>query len=260
MASVEADGNQVYPWARTLSTITAAFTAIVQFGSMIVAAYYLEQAADKRVEEIESIPIDEEVKEADEKAENLKNCYRDVTQWAALPWFAKWYLRISLACIVTSSYMVQLFSSRCFTPYSLTDSIDENLNGNAANLFLPLGWVAVILFVLSGLFLILFQRRGHVSYEKIKNIFCFLEKICLKPFPSFIIANLQQKARMLANETTVAVLNDELGSSRRRSSLNNSLSDPRQQHLDVVEQYSDESLTDRPDVILNRSRSFSSRF
>ena len=168
MASVEADGNPVYPWARTLSTITASFTAIVQFGSMIVAAYYLEQAADKRIEEIEGIPIDEEVKEADEKAENLKNCYRDVTQWGALPWFAKWYIRISLTCIVTSSYMVQLFSSQCFLSYSLTDSIDENLNGNAANLFLPLGWAAVILFMLSCLFLILFQQRGNVSYDKNK--------------------------------------------------------------------------------------------
>eukprot|EP00804_Cyclotella_cryptica_P010313 CCRYP_012242-RA/>CCRYP_012242-RA protein AED:0.10 eAED:0.10 QI:0/0.84/0.75/1/0.73/0.55/20/4684/1413 len=221
MASMEADGNPVYPWARTLSTITASFTAIVQFGSMIVAAYYLERAADKRVDEIESIPIDEEVKEADEKAEHLKNCYREVTQWVALPWFAKWYLRISLGCIVTSSYMVQLFSSLCFTPYSLTDSIDENLNGNAANLFLPLGWVAVSLFMLSCVFLILFQRRGH------------------------------RKARMLANGATVAVLNDELASSRRRSSLNSS-SDPRLQRLDV-EQYSNESSIDPTDVVLSRS-------
>jgi hypothetical protein len=144
---------------------------------MIIAAYYLEQAADKRVSEIESIPIDEEVREADEKAENLKSCYRNVTQWSSLPWFAKWYLRISLACIVTCSYMVQLFSSHCFTPFSLTDSIDDKLNGNAANLFLPLGWVAVILFMLSCLFLFLFQLRGRVSNDEAYAIFRFRESV-----------------------------------------------------------------------------------
>ena len=81
----------------------------------------------------------------------------------------------------------------------------------------------------------------------------------LEPLSSFMLVNLQQKARELANGTTVAVLNDEFGLSRRRSSVN-SLSDPRLQCVDVVEQYSYESSTDPPEAMLNRSRSFSSRF
>ena len=51
---------------------------------MIVAAYYLEQAADKRVDELESIPIDEDVKQADEDRKGLIKCYQDATRWSTL--------------------------------------------------------------------------------------------------------------------------------------------------------------------------------
>lgn len=163
MASIEFKGNPVYPWARTLSTISAAFTAMVQFGAMILAAYYLEQAAEKRVDELDQIPIDEDVKEADDKRAIIAKCYKDVTKWSSLPWIDKLHLRLSLGTIITSSYMVQIFSDRCFKTHSLTDSVEENLNGNAANLFLPLGWVAVSLFMMSCIFLYIFQRRCNVS-------------------------------------------------------------------------------------------------
>lgn len=163
MASLETDtGNPEFPWAGTVSTITASLTAVVQFGSMIVAAYYLEQTAGKRAAEVEATPDDREVKEADDKAAHIKHCYRDVTQWDVVPTSAKLLLQTSLACIITASYMVQLFSSLCFTPHSLTDSIDENLDGKVSNLFLPLGWVAVGLFCISIILIYLFESWGEV--------------------------------------------------------------------------------------------------
>lgn len=166
MASLETDtGNPEFPWAGTVSTITAAATAIVQFGSMIVAAYYLEQTAGKRARDIEAIPDDREVKEADDKAAHLRRCYTDVTQWEVIPCSAKLLIQFSLASIITSSYMVQLFSSLCFTPHSLTDSIDENLDGKVSNLFLPLGWVAVGLFCISIILIYLFESWGEVSVQ-----------------------------------------------------------------------------------------------
>ncbi len=46
MASLKDEsGNPEFSLAGTVSTITASLTALVQFGSMIVAAYYLEQTA-----------------------------------------------------------------------------------------------------------------------------------------------------------------------------------------------------------------------
>lgn len=168
MASLITDfGNPQFPWASTVSTITASATASLQFGSMLVAAYYLEQAADKRGDEVEAIEDDQEVKEADEKDEHMRKCYKIVTHWNALPLLPKSILICSLASITASCYFVQLFTSMCFVDHTLTDSIDENLEGNVANLFLPLGWVAVGLFIGSMTLLGMFISWGKVSAIKL---------------------------------------------------------------------------------------------
>lgn len=109
MASLQTEaGNPVFQWAGTLSTITASVTAVVQFASMIVAAYYLEQASDRYASEIAAIDDDIEVKEADAKEEHVRKCYKNVTQWNAMPVWPKLILSCSLASIITSCYMVRV--------------------------------------------------------------------------------------------------------------------------------------------------------
>ncbi len=215
MASLEKEsGNPEFPWAGTVSAITASFTAIVQFGSMVVAAYYLEQTADKRAEEVETIDDDIEVKEADDRAEHLQKCYLVVTEWSRMPTGAKMLVRISLACIIVSSYMVQIFASRCFVPHSLTDTIDGNLEGNATNLFLPLGWVAIILFLVSCVFLYIFQVWGKVS--PIPSL--ILKLYCVSVVESQVIIILRQKqAKILASSTNSQMPSTNQGLQRRRS-------------------------------------------
>ncbi|GFH51182.1 hypothetical protein CTEN210_07657 [Chaetoceros tenuissimus] len=155
MASVN-DG-QDYPWAGTLAAIFAAITGVVQFGSMVVAAYYLEQTVSTRGEELEAIPIDEEVREADEKDEAISNAYNQVTEWSLLPLWSKFVLGSSLATMITSCYLVQLFADKCFTEYQLTYTIDEHLDGDWKNLVKPLGIVANILLLVSCLLLYIFR-------------------------------------------------------------------------------------------------------
>ncbi|KAL3768770.1 hypothetical protein ACHAWU_006871 [Discostella pseudostelligera] len=168
MASLVTDtGNPVFDWAGTLSTITASVTAVVQFASMIVAAYYLEQASDKYASEISAIDDDIEVKEADARDEHVRECYKKVTQWNALPMAPKLLLSCSLASITASCYMVQLFDDLCFVEHTLTDSIEENLGGNVGNLFLPLGWAAVGLFVGSIVLLYMFTSWGKNEAKKL---------------------------------------------------------------------------------------------
>lgn len=149
MASLTDRGTPLFPWAGVAATIFAALTAIVQFGSMIVAAFFLEQTASLRQDEIAAIPIDEEVKEAEDKAENGRKVYSDVTQWDVVPRLAKLTIAMSLVSMVSCCYMVQLFPNKCFAEYELTDTISGKLDGNWANLFLPLGRIAVLLFLLS---------------------------------------------------------------------------------------------------------------
>ena len=77
--------------------------------------------------------------------------------------FPRLIITCSLVAITASCYMVQFFTDLCFVEHSLTDSIDENLGGNVGNLFLPLGWVSIYLFVASIILLMIFSSWGKVS-------------------------------------------------------------------------------------------------
>lgn len=168
MAGLTTDSGQPeFPWAGALATISAALTAIVQFGSMIVAAYYLEQTASQRTEELDAIEVDEEVKVLEDKEKHLNECYREVTQWPKVPLMAKLTLQLSLATMVTCCYMVQLFSGACFADYQLTYTIDEHLDGDWKNLILPLGRVAILLFLISLVLLWAFYSWAHCEAKKL---------------------------------------------------------------------------------------------
>lgn len=168
MSSLETDaGAPQFPWADTFSTLTASTTAMVQFGSMVVAAYYLEKAANDRADEVAAVEDDQEVKEADEKDEHLTKCYETVTQWHALPLWSQAVLVLSLLSITSSCYMVQFFSPSCFVDHSLTDSIGDNLGGNVGNLFLPLGWASVTLFATAIILLVIFSSWGKHQAKKL---------------------------------------------------------------------------------------------
>lgn len=150
MASLQTeDGAPEFPYAGVLATVFAATTAIVQFGSMVVAAYYLEQTTSTRGEELDQIPIDEEVREREEKGEEFNRCYKEVTRWEVVPFVPKMILRLSLTTMIVSCYMVQLFSRSSFAEYQLTYTIDENLDGSWTNILLPLGRTASLLFIVS---------------------------------------------------------------------------------------------------------------
>lgn len=113
------------------------------------------------------IKDDKEVKEADDKDEQMRKSYESVTQWNAMPLWTKLLLTCSLVSITASCYMVQFFSNLCFAEHSLTDSIDENLGGNVGNLFLPLGCVSVGLFSAAIILLTMFSSWGKHQAEKL---------------------------------------------------------------------------------------------
>jgi hypothetical protein len=159
----EDTGVPEFPWAGTMATVFTAITAFVQFGSMVVAAYYLEQTVSERKDELDSIPIDEEVKERDDKDEAIRQKFDEVTQWNAVPAFPKFILISSVTTMILSCYMVQVFASDCFEEYDLTYSIDEHLNGDWKNLVKPLGVVANVLFATSVVQIYIFRTWAMVS-------------------------------------------------------------------------------------------------
>lgn len=134
---------------------------MVQIAAMVVAAYYLEQTITMRGDEIAAIPIDEEVKELEEKEQAFEQAYKDASCWENLPCMPKLALEIALSLNCASCYLVQLFSVDCFANYQLTYTIEEHLDGDWLNLILPLGRLACLIFVVSCVFL-----YGFVKWAK----------------------------------------------------------------------------------------------
>ena len=154
MASLKTDdGEPEFPYAAVLATVFTAFTAIVMTGSMILAAYHLEQTTSNRSEEIAAIEVDQEVAELEAGEVEFDKCYSRLTQWEVMPWGARVTLYLSFILMVACCYMVLLFSGQCFTEYQLTYTIEENLNGNWLNLIKPTGWYAILFFFVSAVFL-----------------------------------------------------------------------------------------------------------
>jgi len=141
--------NLLYPWAETAKAISAAMAALVLFANMFFAAVYVEDTIRTRKDELDAIPIDEEVKKAEDEAERVNKAYKEVTEWKLVPWCAKATLILSMLCIIASCWMVQMFQDRCFEDYELTHSITEHLDGDWKNFLKPVGTLAILLFIFS---------------------------------------------------------------------------------------------------------------
>lgn len=163
------DGVPEFPWAGTAATMCTAAAALVMFGCVLSAAYYVEQVISQRADELEKMPFDEEVKKADDAGVAISEAYHKVTEWADMPVFAQLTLIVSLACMITSCFMVQLFQEDAFVEYQLTYKIDDHLNGDWTNLVKPIGFIAILLFATSILFLMVFRTWAQNKARALLN-------------------------------------------------------------------------------------------
>jgi len=163
---IKESGALEFPWAQTAYTIMMAFTAVVQFGSSLLAMYYIEKVSTEQAVDLAQIPFDLEVKSADESEERIRKVTVEIAKWEVLPVFAKVLLLSSLVLMLICCYAVQFYYSFCFYPYELTNTIDENLGGDWTALFLPLGKFAMLLFLISCVLLVVFRRWAYMCAKK----------------------------------------------------------------------------------------------
>eukprot|EP00586_Coscinodiscus_wailesii_P003085 CAMPEP_0172490614 /NCGR_PEP_ID=MMETSP1066-20121228/21102_1 /TAXON_ID=671091 /ORGANISM="Coscinodiscus wailesii, Strain CCMP2513" /LENGTH=555 /DNA_ID=CAMNT_0013259167 /DNA_START=665 /DNA_END=2329 /DNA_ORIENTATION=- len=132
MASLRDSNNDtlLYPWAGTLSTIFLGVSGLGLLGVLVSAGYFLERAAAERIDELEQIPIDEEVKKVDEKNQIKNEAYNEVTEWPSTPTWVKVTMCFSLISVTLSSYLVFFFDSQGFVNFEITDTIQGKLDGN----------------------------------------------------------------------------------------------------------------------------------
>lgn len=156
------NGVAEYPWAGTVCAAVAVITSGLQFGSMALAAHYIEITMTHRQVEIDQMPIDLQVLEADKQAESIEIAYNKVQKWDALPSAMQWSLRLSLIAMIISCYVVSLFNSWCFAEFNLLESSDDD-NGYVLGFIKPMGIAVISLFLLSCLVLTHYIVWANVS-------------------------------------------------------------------------------------------------
>ena len=140
----------------------------MQGGSLLVAAYYLDQELTNRKDEIDQIPFDTEVQKADEDAKVRSEALRKNTVWKRVPLAWKAVLILATALMTVSCYLVTIWASRCFRDFAINDTVSKRLKGRWQNIIRPLGVVAVSLFMGSCFLHLLFdcfwyRRQGLVE-------------------------------------------------------------------------------------------------
>jgi hypothetical protein len=149
--------NEGGAWASAAS-MALAFVALTQAMMLGVAAYYLEKTVQTHREELLSWPDDEEVRKYDEISNRRARARKYISEWHRIPLWLKLLLVIGVVAETASAYLFQLFGSRCFRNFDITDSIEEDLGNNVFNLVRSLGWIGIGLFTTGCVVLIILGR------------------------------------------------------------------------------------------------------
>lgn len=160
---VDENGLAKYSWADTMAAVASACIAASIFTFMMLAAGAVKETFDKRRDEIDAIPIDEEVQKADDMAAKKEEAYSEAVAWANVPIWAKLSLISAVGCMISCFFILSRFSEQCFAEYDLMYTIDEHLDGQWHNLVLPLGWYALLLTGIATVFLVIFKSWAGVS-------------------------------------------------------------------------------------------------
>jgi len=148
----------------SLSSLTLAVASGVMFASLVASAYFIEDTAEKHREELEQLPRDEEVDAQDAVKEEKSRVFNEVTAWKpaedtayTMPLWMRANLVLGAGLQVVTCYVAQFFASRCFVPFQMTDSIEEDLDGDWTRVVRPLGRFILLLWCVSVLNLLLFR-------------------------------------------------------------------------------------------------------
>mmetsp|Transcript_16486 Transcript_16486/g.34000 ORF Transcript_16486/g.34000 Transcript_16486/m.34000 type:complete len:850 (-) Transcript_16486:67-2616(-) len=154
-----------YEWARTVGTVATMVTGLAQGGVMLLAAFYLEKTQVDRKDEIDALPLDEEVLAEDKKVEANSALFAQVTRWEVLPQKIKCLLLSALFIMMTSCWLVMVFTTSCFKAFEMSDTIEDALDGDGWSLVKPLGWVSIFLFLIASFQLVAFNKWANKQVQ-----------------------------------------------------------------------------------------------
>jgi len=144
-------------WA-ALSTILAMVLMVVQGGATMAAAIVIERANSKRKEEVDAVPVDEEVKKCDDAEAAFNAARRDVTHWQHPRNSAAMRFLLILSAVVM---ILTWWATILLTPYAKFDvgTAYSMLGWRVWEIFLiPLGWLTLFGYVFCWVARYIYQR------------------------------------------------------------------------------------------------------
>lgn len=119
-----------------MGTISLLMATLVQSLALFSAMYFIENTTSKKRQELLKYPNDPEVEVADKEDEEKIKIFKAATMWQRVPLCQKINLITMFLGTACFCLFFGLAGSMCFVPFETTDSIDEKLNGNPANVII----------------------------------------------------------------------------------------------------------------------------
>lgn len=160
-------------WA-AISDLALAMASAVMFGTLVFAAHLVEVTAERHRALLLAIPRDAAVDAEDARASRYQEVFLRRTDWhTRLPVGWKLVLVLGAGLQMAACWVAQLFSHDAFESFQMTDSIDEDLDGDWTNLFRPLGRAVLIASAAGFSSLVAFQvwasRRVAVDVTAVRE-------------------------------------------------------------------------------------------
>eukprot|EP00949_MAST-11_sp_MAST-11-sp1_P003740 g3740.t1 len=130
--------NESALYAGLANIATMGFT-MVQTAARVASMYYIENTSAAHRQELENMEDDKEVAEADAKIAKIKLIKEQVTKWGLTPWWIKLVYLLGCGSTFVFCWAYNMFMSRCFVKFDVTDSIETELCGYVHNMVLPNG-------------------------------------------------------------------------------------------------------------------------
>jgi hypothetical protein len=134
-----------------LNSIFLSVAFVSMMATSFSAVYFMEKTVDGKREELEAIPLDEEVLRLEEVDKKKEVAYADVTQWDKLSTVSKVSLVAAAVTGILSCQLGVVLSQRSFASFSVSCPVAVK------DVVKPTGWLSVGLIVACYVFIKIFS-------------------------------------------------------------------------------------------------------
>ncbi|KAK3258072.1 hypothetical protein CYMTET_32867 [Cymbomonas tetramitiformis] len=149
-----------------LASLMLMVSAVTMGMTSLAAIYAIERTISTCQDEIDAIPIDQEVLIEDQKDEALTAATLHVNQWANVPSWGRKNLIMGVVCMSASCWLFGLWGDNCFITFNVTDDIQDRLDGNWFYLVKDVGWIAIGFFGVACVNLHVFRRWSNKTAKQ----------------------------------------------------------------------------------------------